>query len=123
MEKNLTSAEELRTIRKIMEESTKFLSFSGLAGIFPGLFAIAGALIAYFLILDSGNIRFFEGTVGLALINAGKFTYNEVFYLGILQIITLLVFAFFPAHGLLFRILGFGILHIVYGSYMYRKYE
>lgn len=210
MERNTSSAEELKTIRKIMEESTKFLSLSGLSGVFLGLFAITGALIARFIILNSWNIpdddyfssisekawattkcqmvidassvflislvtafyfsvrkaklssksfwtpvskRLFinlfipliTGGIfalilmiqnhiqliipgffifyGLALINAGKFTYNEVFYLGILEILTGLVSASFPASGLLFWIIGFGILHIVYGLFMYRKYE
>ncbi len=209
MERNSSSAEELKTIRKIMEESTKFLSLSGFSGVFIGLFAISGAFVANFLILESGKISFYnsffkhaineEGSIrwqmiadaftvlmlslvtafyfslrkakksgrslwtpvskrllislliplitggsfvlilmiqghigliipvflifyGLALINAGKFTYNEVFYLGVLEIITGLVSAFFPAQGLLFWILGFGVFHIIYGLFMYRKY-
>jgi len=60
---------------------------------------------------------------GLALVNAGKFTFNEIFYLGILEIITGLVAAFLPGWGLLFWIFGFGLLHIIYGLAMYRKYE
>jgi hypothetical protein len=60
---------------------------------------------------------------GLALVNAGKFTYGEIFYLGILEIIIGLVSAFFPGWGLIFWVLGFGILHIIYGLIMYRKYE
>ena len=60
---------------------------------------------------------------GLALVNAGKFTFGEIFYLGILEIITGLVSAFVPGWGLIFWIFGFGILHIIYGLAMYRKYE
>jgi len=60
---------------------------------------------------------------GLALVDAGKFTYGEVFYLGILEIITGLVSAFFPSLGLFFWIFGFGVLHVIYGLVMYRKYE
>ena len=41
----------------MMEESTRFLSLSGLSGIFAGVFATAGALIAYFLILNNGSIH------------------------------------------------------------------
>jgi hypothetical protein len=210
MENNPSSAEELKTIRKIMEESTKFLSLSGLSGVFPGLFALAGAAIAWFLIPDNGKTGFEDNLAnltgeamlhfrlqmagiaiavlllslltafyfsfrrakkagksiwtpvskrllislliplvtggffavilmiqnniqmvipallvfyGLALVNGGKFTYNEVFYLGILEIATGLIAAFFPSHGLLFWILGFGVLHIIYGLFMFRKYE
>ncbi|MBN2862228.1 MAG: hypothetical protein JXN62_03635 [Bacteroidales bacterium] len=210
METNPTSAEELKTIRKIMEESTKFLSLSGLSGVFPGIFAIAGALAAWLLIFRKDGISpdqyfntaastamssiswkmlivaltvlslslatafyfsvrkakrtgvnfwtpvsrrmminlfiplvaggifalilIFQGHTGviipvllifygLSLVNAGKFTYNEIFYLGILQIVTGLLCALFPAQGLFFWSLGFGVLHIVYGLFMYRKYE
>lgn len=210
MKNNPSSVEELKAIRQIMEESTKFLSLSGLSGVFPGLFAISGAFIAWLTILDKGKISYYEylsslsgkgsGVVqwqmmiiallvlllsvatafyfslrkakqsgksfrtpvskrllislfipllagglfalvllsrnqlpliipvflifyGLALIGAGKFTYDEVFYLGIFEIITGLLSAVFPEQGLLFWTLGFGILHIVYGVFMYRKYE
>lgn len=192
-----------------MEESSRFLSLSGLSGVFAGVTAIAGALIAYFFILDSGGIHIEEylkslpekeafslrwllmadaaavllisllfalyfstkkakkdeknfwtpasnrllinlliplvtGSVfiivllvqnhvqlivpcflifyGLALVNAGKFTFSEIFYLGILEIITGLVAAFFPGWGLIFWIFGFGVLHIIYGLAMHRKY-
>lgn len=209
MKNNISSAEDLRTIRKMMEESTKFFSLSGLSGVFLGLFAIAGALVAW-LILERGNISLADylnnlssekaaairwkmalnalsvlvlsvltgvyfswrnakrsgkglltpasrrllfnlsiplasggifavilesqGFVqliipvflifyGIALINAGKFTYSEIFYLGISEIIIGLISAVFPEQGLIFWILGFGILHIVYGVMMYRKYR
>jgi hypothetical protein len=210
MENNQSSAEELKAIRQIMEESTKFLSLSGLSGIFPGIFAVAGAFIAWLTILGKGKISYYEyisdlsGTesggvhwqmliialivlflslisafyfslrkakrsgksyrtpvskrllinlfipllaggifalilmtrnyfpliipvflifYGLALISAGKFTYDEVFYLGIFEITTGLVSAIFPQLGLILWTLGFGILHIVYGVFMYRKYD
>jgi hypothetical protein len=210
MENNISSADELKTIRKIMEESSRFLSLSGLSGVFAGIFAITGALVAWFLILHNGNIHYDEyfrilsetetsvlrwqliidalsvlvlsvlfalifsarkarkagknlwtpvtrrllinfmiplatGGIfviillvqnhiqlivpgllifyGLALLNAGKFTYGEIFYLGLLQIITGLTSAVFPSLGIFFWVIGFGILHIVYGLFMYRKYE
>ncbi|MDX9946301.1 MAG: hypothetical protein RBS38_02975 [Bacteroidales bacterium] len=210
MENKLSSAEDLKTIRKIMEESTRFLSLSGLSGVFLGLFAIAGALIVRFFVLNNGNISLYDyfsnlpgqeteiinlkmitiavsvlllslitatgfsvrkarrsgvslwtpvskrlyaslflplvtGGLfalillfqnhiqliipvflifyGLGLISAGKFTYGEIFYLGILEITTGLLAALFPAQGLIFWIIGFGILHTVYGLFMYRKYE
>ena len=48
MENKSESIEDIRTIRKLMEESTRFLSLSGLSGIFAGIFAIAGALLLIF---------------------------------------------------------------------------
>ena len=210
MKSDTKSIEDIKAIRKIMEESSRFLSLSGLSGVFAGVTAIAGALVAYFFILDNGSIHYDEyfrslsakeifslrwqliadaalvlvlsilfslyfsikkakrdgknfwtpvskrllinlliplvtGGVfiivlllqnhiqlivpgflifyGLALVNAGKFTFGEIFYLGILEIITGLVSAFVPGWGLIFWIFGFGILHIIYGLAMYRKYE
>ncbi len=44
---------DLSEIRSLMESSTKFLSLSGLAGVFAGIFALLGALAAYlYLSLD-----------------------------------------------------------------------
>jgi hypothetical protein len=200
--------EDLETIRSIMEKSSRFLSLSGLSGVFSGLIAIAGAAIAFFVIfkgnfsreyldsLGSGEsklIRFHTiadaltvliaaisvafifsyrksvknglkmwtpvtkrllismlvplitgGLIiivlyfqdqyqyivpamlifyGLALVSAEKFTYNEIFYLGILEILTGLVSAIFPQSGIFLWGFGFGILHVIYGIVMYRKYE
>jgi hypothetical protein len=199
MKSDSKSIEDIKAIRKIMEESSRFLSLSGLSGIFPGLTAIAGAAVAYFFILDSGNLKdplsviwqlsadavivllvslifafwfsirkarkdgkkiltpitkrlllnlfipLATGGVfafvlilqhnyqliipcflifyGLGLVNAGKFTFGEIYYLGILEIITGLISAFIPGRGLIFWIFGFGILHIIYGLAVYRKYE
>jgi len=51
MKKN-NPIEDLAEIRKMMEGSSKFLSLSGLSGIFAGLTALGGAAIAYMLIQD-----------------------------------------------------------------------
>ncbi len=202
------SAEDLVTIRAIMENSTRFLSLSGISGVFAGLIALIGGAVAYFIILN-GNYtnEYFSGLTateisliqhkliivatvvlaaavvvayllsyrkaglkglrmwtpvskrllvnmlvplttgviliiifflqnyfhliipsmlifyGLALVNAGKFTYNEVFYLGLFEIITGLASAIMPQYGLIFWLFGFGLLHISYGLLLYRKYE
>jgi hypothetical protein len=42
-----TPIETLHEIRDMMEKSSRFLSLSGLSGIFAGLFALAGAAAAY----------------------------------------------------------------------------
>lgn len=60
---------------------------------------------------------------GLALVNASKYTFDNVRYLGITQIILGLLAGIFIAHGLLFWALGFGLVHIVYGIIMYYKVE
>jgi hypothetical protein len=210
MENNKNYLEDLRIIKKVMEESSRFLSLSGLSGVFAGLIALFGAASAVLIflhgriILPAGFSDGFTGQeiqnlrikliadailvlvlavgisfyfsrrksvkkglkmwtpvskrlimnflvplitgglfililyfhhnwyliiptmlvfYGLALVGAGKFTYSEVFYLGVLEVITGLTAAIFPAFGILFWCFGFGVLHITYGLIMYRKYE
>lgn len=200
--------EDLEAIRSIMEKSSRFLSLSGLSGVFSGLFALAGTAIAFFVIfkghfsseyfdgLSNSELRLISFNViadaltiliaaitvasffsyrksvknglkiwtpvtkrllitmlvplitgglliiilyfqdqyqyiipsmlifyGLALVSAEKFTYNEIFYLGILEILTGLVSALLPQFSIFLWGFGFGILHVIYGIVMYRKYE
>lgn len=60
---------------------------------------------------------------GLALFSASSFTFSMVKYLGLCEIILGLIAACLPGYGLLFWAIGFGVLHIVYGSLMYIKYD
>lgn len=60
---------------------------------------------------------------GLALVNSGKYTVGEIRVLGILEILLGLLSAFFVGKGLFFWSIGFGILHIVYGTLMHFKYN
>ena len=60
---------------------------------------------------------------GLALINASPNLYEEVRFLGYLEIILGLVSAMIPDYGLFFWAIGFGVLHIVYGAVMYKRYD
>ena len=60
---------------------------------------------------------------GLALINASKYTLVDIRYLGLCEIALGLLSALFLGHGLLFWAIGFGVLHIVYGTIMYLKYD
>ncbi len=60
---------------------------------------------------------------GLSLLNASKYTYNDIRYLGISEIILGLVAAMNTSYGLLFWAFGFGVIHIIYGITMYYKYE
>jgi hypothetical protein len=210
MDNKTSYLEDLKVIRKVMEDSSRFLSLSGISGIAAGLIALIGAAIAYFVILKTGTITYdeyfrslsiketgilrlqlmadglvvlvlavgtslyfsiqkakktgvkiwtpvsrrmlvnlliplFSGGViiialmvhgqgwlivptmlvfyGLSLVNAGKFTFSEVFYLGLTEILTGLVSAFIPDYGIYFWAFGFGILHITYGLIMFGRYE
>ena len=44
-------SDDLKIIRKIMEESSRFLSLSGLSGVFIGIYATLGAIVVKFFIL------------------------------------------------------------------------
>jgi hypothetical protein len=192
---------EIKEIRKMMEESSRFLSLSGLSGVLVGIYALLGALMAESIIytnklfgrvlnenilpdllllasivlvlslvtvilltwrkarkggkkiwnpgsrlmlinlaipLISGGILIliflFNGIYeiaapgclifyGLALVNAAKFTRQEIFQLGIFQIFLGILAALLPSLGLLFWALGFGAIHIIYGALMYFRYE
>ncbi len=198
---------DIAEIRSLMERSTKFMSLSGWAGIIAGIYALAGASIAYYFWGFTPNVLFYKiinsesgasgllkviilailvlvlaistaiylsynkakkknekvwnstsrqmianmgiplaaggifilillshGLVGLipqsmllfyglALFNAGKFTYDEVKILGIIQMLLGLIGSIFIEYGLLFWGIGFGVVHIIYGIYMYLRYE
>lgn len=194
---------ELSSIRDLMERSSKFISLSGLSGVLSGIYALAGAGLAYMLIKDHFNkegpymnepgifwqlflialtvlvlsivtsywltmrkaklrnenawnpvsrrllaasgIPFFTGGLfigilllkgeytpiaaaslifyGLALVAASQYTFNEVKWLGICEILLGLLALILPGDGLILWAIGFGLLHILYGSIMHFKYE
>lgn len=60
---------------------------------------------------------------GLALVHASKYTRDDVRSLGMTEIALGLISLFIAGYGLLLWTIGFGVLHIVYGTYMYLKYE
>lgn len=60
---------------------------------------------------------------GLGLINASHYTYRDIKLLGISEVILGLIACVFTGYGLIFWSLGFGVLHIVYGAFMYYKYD
>jgi len=87
---------------------------------------VAGGIFCLILLLR-GDIRMvIAGTLifyGIALVNASKYTFEEVHYLGITEIILGIAAAIFVQNGLLFWTIGFGVCHILYGIVMYRKYD
>ena len=60
---------------------------------------------------------------GLALLNASKYTLDEIRWLGLTQIGLGLLCMLLPGWGLIFFALGFGVGHIGYGLVMYNRYE
>ena len=62
MEDKNQHLEALVDIRNMMERSSKFLSLSGLSGIFAGISALIGAFIAYsYLKLDYTSDNYLDG--------------------------------------------------------------
>jgi len=90
------------------------------------LFLITGGIFClilfhygiYFLIVPAMLIFY-----GLALINVSKFTFNEITQLGIIEICLGIFASFIIVYPLLIWTVGFGILHLIYGIYVYLKYE
>jgi uncharacterized membrane protein (UPF0182 family) len=72
----------------------------------------------YFLIVPA-TLLFY----GLALINAEKYTFSDIKYLGFCELALGCVSLFFVGYGLVFWIVGFGVLHILYGLIMFKKYK
>ena len=60
---------------------------------------------------------------GLALINGSKYTVTDIKYLGLVEIVLGLICALLPGYGLVFWATGFGLMHILYGTIMYFKYD
>jgi hypothetical protein len=60
---------------------------------------------------------------GTALINASKYTLNDIRYLGVIEIVLSLVAALFYEYSLIIWAIGFGVMHIIYGIFLYLKYE
>lgn len=218
MENEKQQLEALQDIRKMMQESSKFLSLSGLSGVFAGIYALIGAYLGYFEISKVGNSleiyrgaeslqeynvshevytllklkivlicgavlflslltafiftakkakknneKLFDRTskkvlwnmlvplfaggflclallyhgrnfvllispvmllfYGMALLNSSKFVIHDIKILGYLEIILGLFACVFLGHGILFWALGFGVLHIIYGAYMWYKFD
>lgn len=202
--------EQIQAIHRMMERSSRFISLSGLSGVFAGFFALAGATAFYvyvnkhlsygyseiarevpvdinltfkrFCILDGSAVivlsllfaiffttrmakskgqKIWDATArrliinlaipliaggvyclillkykwfgmiapttlifyGVALLNASKYTLDEIRWLGVSEIILGLIGCFFIGYGITFWALGFGIFHIIYGLMMYARYE
>jgi len=60
---------------------------------------------------------------GICLLAGGRYTLDEIRYLGYCEIALGLFTAFFPGYGIDAWAIGFGVLHIVYGAVMFFRYE
>lgn len=87
--------------------------------------AVGGAFCAALLFHGNGYLVAPAMLIfyGLSLVNASKYTYIDLWSLGVYELVLGLVGCFVVAYGLLVWALGFGLLHILYGGIMYYKYE
>ncbi|WP_445736984.1 hypothetical protein [Mariniflexile sp.] len=192
---------DISEIKNMMNKSSRFISLSGLSGIMAGLYALIGAAIAYYLVMNfSYGTLMLDGQIfrlcvfillmvallsivtgivlttrkakkhgakiwdatskrlvinflipliagglyiliilgqekygqtgglmlifyGLALVNASKYSIGDIRYLGFIQIILGLIATLFPGYGFWLWVLGFGVMHIIYGTWMHFKYD
>lgn len=84
-----------------------------------GIFVTILLLRAEFWLIIPSCLIFY----GLALVSGSHYTFSDVKWLGLLEIVLGVSCALFPGSGLLFWILGFGVLHILYGFIMHFKYK
>lgn len=84
-----------------------------------GVFCLALLYHHLFVFVAPATLIFY----GLALVSAERYTLTDIKYLGYCQIVLGLISLFILGWGLLFWTIGFGILHIVYGLIMHKKYK
>ncbi len=84
-----------------------------------GLFILIQLIQGNYGVLASACLLFY----GLALMAGSRYTYHDVQWLGILQVVLGLMAAALPGYGIVFWSIGFGVLHILYGGVMYLKYD
>lgn len=114
----------LRKSRKynlpIWTSATKNMLFNlAIPLLVAGIFCLALLSYKFYFLIAPSMLMFY----GLALLNAEKYTFSDVKYLGYCQLILGCISLFYLDYGLIFWIIGFGILHILYGLVMFKKYK
>lgn len=99
--------------------SRRLMSSMAIPLLTGGIFIIILFLRLEYELIASACLIFY----GLSLISASQYTFSDVKWLGFCEIILGLLAALFPESGFLFWVLGFGFLHIIYGTVMHFKYN
>ncbi len=116
----LTTRKAKRKGQKIWDALTRRLLLNLLIPlIVGGVFCLALFKHDFIALIAPATLIFY----GLALVNASKYTIHNVIYLGLAEIILGIIASFYLGYGLEFWTIGFGFLHIIYGAWMYFKYE
>lgn len=116
----LTLRKAARKNQNVWNPSSRKLMVNMAIPLFTGGFFIL-ILIArgHYAVVAPASLIFY----GLALVAASHYTFEDVKWLGILEVILGLFATMFPGYGLVFWAIGFGVLHIIYGSIMHFKYD
>ncbi len=116
----LTTRKAKKNNAKIWDATSKRLVINFLIPL------IAGGLYIL-IILSNGKYGQTGGLMlifyGLALVNASKYSIGDIRYLGYIEIILGLIATLFPGYGFWLWVLGFGVMHIIYGTWMHFKYD
>ncbi|WP_430613586.1 hypothetical protein [Flavobacterium sp. JP2137] len=115
-----TVAKSRRLDLPIWTSTTKKMVVSLLIPLIAGAFFCAALFVNNHFELIAPSLLVFYG---LALINVEKYTYSDVKILGLLELSLGLIAGFIPGLGLVFWALGFGVLHLLYGLILYKKYN
>ncbi|MEL0644733.1 hypothetical protein V6251_10090 [Olleya sp. Ti.3.14] len=116
----LTTKKAKKNGEKIWDTSSRRLIFNFLIPL------VVGGLYIL-IILSQGRYGQTGGLMlifyGLALINASKYSIGNIKYLGYTEIILGLIATLYPGYGFWIWVIGFGFMHIIYGTYMHFKYD
>lgn len=88
---------------------------------------VGGVFCAYLYSFEMFGLLYWPPVMlcsyGLGLAACAQFTHHELYWLGLSDIMLGFIALFWQEYGLLCWALGFGLLHIIYGAWMYWKYE
>ena len=87
---------------------------------------ITGVFLCIILIVKNQILMLAPASLifyGLALVNASKYSMDQIRGLGILEIILGLISMYWMDLGLICWAMGFGVLHIIYGIFIYSNNE
>ncbi|MGY5851365.1 hypothetical protein [Salegentibacter sp. F14] len=116
----LTTRKAKRNHQKIWDNTSRRLAINFFAPLFAGgIFCLVLLQYRLYDLLVPSMLIFY----GLALIHASKYTFSDLQSLGYTNLILGLISTQFLNYGLYFWTAGFGLLHILYGIWMYNKYE
>lgn len=115
------------TLRKAKKDNAKIWNKTSRKMLFNlAIPLVTGGFVVLFLLYYQLYVFIAPFTLvfyGLSCVNASHNTLTDIRYLGITVILVGLFNMLFLGYGLYFWTLGFGVLHIIYGTIMYFKYE